>query len=116
RLADADDVGARADGGQHVAHMVDVVVEVETAFQHRHLAGVGPVGDIDVVVLKEGLDRAAQQGGVVARQRSDDHHGGRGGGSARAFQVADVAGGPHQTAPGRGPDDLFGGADGLAGD
>ncbi|MNE28078.1 hypothetical protein D3C80_1215070 [compost metagenome] len=66
RLADADDVGARADGAQHGPDVVDVVVEVEAAFQHRHLAGVLPVADIDVVVLKEAFDRAAQQGGVVA--------------------------------------------------
>ena len=47
--------------------VVDVVVEVEAALDDRHVAGVGPVGDVDVEVLQEGLHRAAQQGGVVAR-------------------------------------------------
>ncbi|MNQ78891.1 hypothetical protein D3C85_938140 [compost metagenome] len=100
RLADADDVGARADGRQHGPDVIDVVVEVEAAFQHRHLTGVLPVGDIDVVVLQEALDRAAQQGGVVTRQGSDDQDGGRLKRLARLLQVACVALEPDQPTPG----------------
>ncbi|MNE98548.1 hypothetical protein D3C80_1970690 [compost metagenome] len=80
--------------------MVDVVVEVEAAFQHRHLTGVLPVGDIDVVVLEEALDRAAQQGGVVTRQGSDDQDGRRLKRLARLLQVACVALEPDQPTPG----------------
>ena len=64
-LADGHDVGARAHRLQHLLDVVDVVVEIEPPLQDRHLAGVHPVGDVDLVVLQEGLDRAAQKRGVV---------------------------------------------------
>jgi hypothetical protein len=57
---------------QHLDHVVDVVVEIEAAFRHRHHARIDPVGDVDVVVRQEGFDRAAQQRRVVARHRRDD--------------------------------------------
>ena len=40
----------------------------------RHLAGVEPVGDVDVVVGQHVADGAAQQRGVVAGHRRDDQH------------------------------------------
>ena len=116
RLTDADDVGARADDAQHGADVVDIVRKIEPALEHRHLSGIDPVGDIDVVVLNEGLDRAAQQGGIVAGQRGHDQHGRRSRGLASAFHITDVAREPDQTAPGRGPDDLFGRPDGVTAD
>ncbi len=39
--------------------VVDIVVEVEVAVRQRHLAGIGPVGDVHVMVRQERLDRAA---------------------------------------------------------
>ena len=45
--------------------IVDVVVEVEIAVGERHFAGIGPVGDKDVVLGQQRLDRTAQQGGEV---------------------------------------------------
>ena len=49
--------------------IVDVVVEVEIAVGERHFAGIGPVGDVDVVLGEQRLDRATQQGGEVAAHR-----------------------------------------------
>ena len=65
-LADGDHVGTGAQNAQHLDDVVDIVVEVEAALQHRHFAGVDPVDDEHRMVGQEGLDRTAQQGGVVA--------------------------------------------------
>ena len=67
-------MGVAAEAMQDADDVVDVVVEIEAALGHRHHARVDPVGDVDVVVGQEGLDRAAQQRGVVARHRRDDQH------------------------------------------
>ena len=56
-------------------HVVDVIVEVESAVGQGHGARVLPVGDVDLVVLEHGFDGVAQQGGVMARQGRDDQHG-----------------------------------------
>ena len=53
-------------------HVVDIIVEIETAFRQRHHAGIDPVGDIDVVIGQERFHRAAQQRGEMARHRRDD--------------------------------------------
>ncbi len=106
RLADGDDVGAAADLAQHQGDVVDVVVEVEAALDDRHVAGVDPVGDVDVVVLQEGLHRAAQQGGEVARQGRDDQHRGCVEGLAGGLQVGGFAPEAAQLHPGRAPDRL----------
>jgi hypothetical protein len=78
-LAHADHVAVAVLGLQQadeLLHVVDVVVEVELAFGHRHQARVLPVGDVDLVVLQHGAHGVAQQRGVVARQRRhDQHHG-----------------------------------------
>ena len=116
RLADADDVGAGADLAQHGPDVVDIVEEIEPALEHRHLAGVDPVSDIDVVVLQEAFDRSAQQGGVVAGQGGHDQHRRGRRRFARPLQITEVAGEPHQPAPWRGPDHLFGGPHRLVAD
>ena len=72
RLAHRDDVGVAAERVQDRDHVVDVIVEIEAAFRQRHHARVDPIGDVDVVVGQERLDRAAQQRGEVARHRRDD--------------------------------------------
>ena len=66
RLAHGKHVHVAAEEAEHVAHGVDVVVEVEAAGLDRHVARVLPVGDVDLVVGQEGLDRAAQQRGEVS--------------------------------------------------
>ena len=72
RLTDRDDVHVAAEEMQHRDQVVDVVVEIELAFRHRHHPRVDPFGDVDVVVGQEALHRAAQQRCVVARHRRDD--------------------------------------------
>ena len=42
------------------------------AVGERHHAGVGPVGDVDVVAGEHGLDRTAQKRRIVAGHRRDD--------------------------------------------
>ena len=74
RLAHRDDMGVAAEEMQDADDVVDVVVEIEAARGDRHHPRIDPVGDVDVVVGQERLDRAAQQRGVVARHRRDDQH------------------------------------------
>ena len=50
---------------------LDHVVEIEAAVLQRHVAGVDPIGQVDVVVGQHGLDRAAQQRREMPRQRRD---------------------------------------------
>jgi hypothetical protein len=65
-------MGARAERGEEVDDVVDVVVEVEAPVLERNLAGVDPVGDRHVVARQERRDRVAQQRRVVAGHRRDD--------------------------------------------
>ena len=74
RLADRDDMDVRPEIAAELHDVVDVVVEIEVALGERHLAGVGPVGDVHVVIGQQRLDRAAQQGGVVAAHRRHHQH------------------------------------------
>ena len=72
RLAHRDDVQVRRQQADELAHVVDIVVEVERAGAHRHHAGVDPVGDVHVVVRQHRAHRVAQQSRVVPRKRR--HH------------------------------------------
>jgi hypothetical protein len=72
-LADGHHVRARADGGQEADHVVDVVVQAKAPCA-AHIAGVVPVGDVDVVVLQQRAHGLAQQRGEVARQRRHQQH------------------------------------------
>jgi hypothetical protein len=64
--------------GDELAHVGDVVVEVEGADLERHHARVDPVGDVDLVVRSMGAHGVAQQRGVmVSRQRRHHQHGRR---------------------------------------
>ena len=72
RLAHRDDMGVAAERVQDRDHVVDIIVEIETALRQRHHARVDPVGDVDVVIGQERLHRAAQQRREMARHRRDD--------------------------------------------
>ncbi len=48
------------------------VVEIEPSVQQRNVAGVGPVGQVDVVIGQQGFDGAAQQGREMTGQRRHD--------------------------------------------
>ena len=58
----------------HFNHVVDVIVEIETALRHRHHARVGPVGDVDVMRWQEGFHCTAQQRRIVSGHRRHDKH------------------------------------------
>ncbi len=74
RLAHRHHMRPRAHRLQELHDVVDIVVKAEGALAQRHVPGVGPVGDVDVVVAQQRLDRAAQQGGEMARQRRHQKH------------------------------------------
>ncbi len=61
-----------ADQLQEFDEIIDIIVEIEAAVRQRHQLRVAPIGDVDVVVRQQPLDRAAQQGCIVARHRRDD--------------------------------------------
>ena len=74
RLAHAHHMGVGAKHPQHRGDVVDVVVKVEGGGGERHHPRIHPVGDVDLVIGQERLDRAAQQRGVVARHRRHHEH------------------------------------------
>ena len=55
--------------GPHVIekadNVVDVIVETKAARRRRNVTGVGPIGDVDVVISDEGPHRVAEQRGEV---------------------------------------------------
>ncbi len=57
---------------EHLAQVDDVIVEIEGSERQGNHARVGPIGDVDVAMGQERLDRAAKQGRVMARHRRDD--------------------------------------------
>ena len=63
-----------AEKSDELAHVVDVVVDMELALFQRHHARVDPVGDVHVVVRQHGAHRVAQQRGKVPRQRRHQQH------------------------------------------
>jgi 2-keto-3-deoxy-L-rhamnonate aldolase RhmA len=90
-LAHRHQVGAGAKQFSEGDDMLDVLVQAEAAFGQWHLAGVAPVGDVDVVVGQQGAGGVAQQRGEVARQRCHDQHLGPAGVDRVAQVVADEA-------------------------
>ena len=74
RLADAHDMAARPEEVEELDHMLDILVEAEAAGGDRHVAGVVPVGDKNIVVPQQHLDRAAQQCGEMAGHRRHQQH------------------------------------------
>jgi hypothetical protein len=98
-LADADHVRvAAADVADELLDVGHVVIQMERAHLGRHHACVGPVGDVDLVVLQQALHGVAQQRAVVARQRRHDQHRGlrlhqlqRGGVVAEALEAQQAA-------------------------
>ena len=53
---------------------VDIVVIAERACLQRDVAGIVPVGDVDVVVAQQRRHRVAQQRREMARHRRHDQH------------------------------------------
>mmetsp|Transcript_21997 Transcript_21997/g.86429 ORF Transcript_21997/g.86429 Transcript_21997/m.86429 type:complete len:349 (-) Transcript_21997:1067-2113(-) len=77
RLADRHHMAVgTAHQADELLHVMDVVVQVEGAHLQRHHAGIGPVGDVDLVVAQQLLDGFTQQRAVMAGQRGHHEHGG----------------------------------------
>ena len=74
RLAHRDDVGLRAEVRQERHHVRNVVFQIEGAAGQRHRARVEPIGDVDVVLGQQRLDRAAQKRGVMTRHWRDNEN------------------------------------------
>ena len=50
---------------QKTDDMVDIVVQIEWTVAQRHIAGIAPIGDVNIVVGQQRRHRAAQQGGEM---------------------------------------------------
>ena len=71
-LTDGEKMCARPDRLDEADDVVDVVVDAEPAGFERHVAGVDPVGDVDVVIAKQRLASLRQKRREMPRQRRDD--------------------------------------------
>jgi hypothetical protein len=67
--ADRHHMRARSDPVEEGDQMVGVILEPEPAVAARDVAGIVPVGDVDVVVLQQRLHGAAQQRREMAGHR-----------------------------------------------
>ena len=72
RLADSNEMHVRPEAGKKIQKRVDIVVERKRAPAGRHLSGILPVGDIDVMLREQAAHRVAKQGGEMAGKRR--HH------------------------------------------
>ena len=72
RLAHGNHMHIGTEKGHDLAHIVDIVIKIETAFIERDETRIDPVGDIDFMGRQKGFHRAAQQGRIMARHRRDD--------------------------------------------
>jgi hypothetical protein len=59
-LANRQQVRAGSDFGDEAQQIVDIVVQPEAALGQRHIAGVLPVGDVDIERRQQTCDRLAQ--------------------------------------------------------
>ena len=64
----------RAQGANEFLDVVNIVMQVERAFRHRHHTGVGPVRDVDVVFLDQFAHGFAQQRRMMAGQGCYQQH------------------------------------------
>ena len=81
--------------GAEVAHEFDevegIVLDVELAGADRNVAGVVPVGDIDIAIGQEADHGFAQKGRVVARHRGHKHNAALAGLAARHAEMDEIA-------------------------
>ena len=92
-----------AQNPQYLLDLIQIVMEIKPAIQDRHVAGIGPVGDIDLVILQKGLHGSAQEGRIVTRHRGHDQHDRFLACTPRAAHVGGVASKVGQLDPGAGP-------------
>ena len=73
-LTDREHMRPRPDKLKAANDVVDIIVEAEGPFFQRHVAGIFPVGDIDLVIAHQRAHRLAQQRREMARERRHDQH------------------------------------------
>ena len=73
-MAHREHVDPGTDPAEERHDVVDVVVETEGSLGQRNVAGVVPIGDVHVVVLREGAHGRPEQGGEVPGERGHDKH------------------------------------------
>ena len=78
-------------------------MEIEAALENRHVPGVGPICDEDLMVLQKGPDRVPQEGCIVPGQGCDDEDCRRSGRASCPAQIQGVAHEVGQLDPGAGP-------------
>src|SRR3984957_12374939 len=66
RLTHRDDMDVAAEKMQDRDHVVDVIVEIEAAFDDRNHASVSPIRDVDIVIGQKRLNGASQQRRIMA--------------------------------------------------
>ena len=74
RLAYRHQVRAGPELFDEADQVSDVVVESERPIGQRHVACIGPVGDVDVMIAQQRRHRVAQQRREMARQRRHHQH------------------------------------------
>jgi hypothetical protein len=104
-LADSHDVGVGAHVPDEVHEIEGVVLHVELALRDGNVAGVVPVGDPDLAVHEQALDRGAQERGVVTRHRRDEQDAAGAFGAAHDAEADQVAEGALELARDR--DDMI---------
>ena len=73
-LADGDDMGIRAQMAHELDKVERVILDIELALADRNVAGIVPVGDIDLAIDDQAFHRGSQQRRIVARHRRHQQH------------------------------------------
>ncbi|MPL92321.1 hypothetical protein SDC9_38419 [bioreactor metagenome] len=73
-LAHREHMRPRADLFHEADQIGDVILDTEAARRQRRVAGIRPVGDVDVMVAQQRAHRARQQRGEMARERRRHQH------------------------------------------
>jgi hypothetical protein len=70
-LRSCDDVAVLADEAHEVDDVLGIVLKREAAVLELDVTGIGPVGDVHLVVAQQSADRAAQERGEMPRHGRD---------------------------------------------
>ena len=74
RLANGDHVDVAAQVFHEINEVEGVILNVEFAFADRNVAGVVPIGGVNLAIGQEAHHGFAQEGRVVARHRCHEQH------------------------------------------
>ena len=74
RLAYGQQMGARPEHAQPLNDVVDIILEAEDAGGKGDVARIMPIGNANIVIGEQRLDRLAQEGCEVPRKRGHHQH------------------------------------------